>query len=314
MIFISYRRDESSAAAGRVHDRLLQEFGPDSVFIDVDSISLGADFVKAVQDAVAKSHVLLAVIGPGWLDARDRRGRRRIDDPKDFVRIEIATALQAGKLIVPILIDGAQIPKAGKLPDDLKELARRNGLDVRQASFHSDVSKLVRQLKRKFGQAVAKPARAPPKAVGRDRVAITQRDRKSKPARQARPEPDFSSQPLARCKAAAEAGNPGAMASLGDHYYEARNFDEAKRWYLKAADAGNVSAMIKLRDWGMLGLQKGLTRMVEDGLRWYERAAAAGDTKAMRVLGDAYKHGKGVAKNPAVSGAWYRKAATSGTE
>jgi hypothetical protein len=227
MIFISYRRDESWAAAGRVHDRLLQEFGPDAVFIDVDSISLGADFVKAVQDAVAESHVLLAVIGPRWLDARDRRGRRRIDDPDDFVRIEIATALRAGKLIVPILIDGTQIPKAASLPDDLKDLAKRNGLDVRRASFHSDLNKLVRQLKRRFGQAVAEPACAPRKAVGPDRVAITQRVRQPKSARQVRPEPDVSS-PLDRRKAAAEAGNLSAMVRLGDHYYEARNFDEAK--------------------------------------------------------------------------------------
>jgi hypothetical protein len=106
----------------------------------------------------------------------------------------------------------------------------------------------------------------PRKAVGPDGVAITQRDRRSKPARQARPEPDVSSQPLARRKAAAEAGNPHAMATLGDHYFEVRNFDEVKRWYLKAADAGNVNALIKLGEWGMLGLQKGLTRMVDDGL------------------------------------------------
>jgi hypothetical protein len=145
-IFISYRRDDSSGHAGRALDRLQREFGS-NVVMDVDAIPLGVNFVKALHEEVARCGVLLAVIGPGWLDARDDHGDRRLDNPKDFVRIEIAAALQRDVPVIPILLDGARIPKADQLPDDLKELASRNGLDVRHASFHSDMDKLIRGLK-----------------------------------------------------------------------------------------------------------------------------------------------------------------------
>jgi hypothetical protein len=93
------------------------------------------------------SSVLLAVIGPNWLDARDEHGNRRLDDPNDFLRIEIATALQRNIPVIPILVGGSRIPKADRLPEDLKELEQRNALDVRHTSFHSDVDKLIQGLK-----------------------------------------------------------------------------------------------------------------------------------------------------------------------
>jgi hypothetical protein len=92
-VFISYRRDDSAGHAGRVHDRLEREFGADLLFMDVDTIPLGANFIKVLRDGVAKCDVLLALIGPNWLDARDEKGNRRLDNPEDFLRIEIATAL-----------------------------------------------------------------------------------------------------------------------------------------------------------------------------------------------------------------------------
>ena len=146
-IFISYRRDDSAGHAGRVMDRLEHEFGRDHLFMDVDSIPLGMDFVKILREEVGKCDVLLAVIGPRWFDARDDDGNRRLDIPNDFVRIEIAAALQRNISVIPILLDGARIPKADQLPDDLKGLASRNGLDVRHASFRSDVDRLIRSIK-----------------------------------------------------------------------------------------------------------------------------------------------------------------------
>ena len=88
-LFISYRRDDSAGYAGRVHDRLQQEFGPNLLFMDVDSIPLGTNFAKVLGDEIAKCDVLLAIIGPGWLDARDDSGHRRLENPDDFVRMEI---------------------------------------------------------------------------------------------------------------------------------------------------------------------------------------------------------------------------------
>jgi formylglycine-generating enzyme required for sulfatase activity len=146
-VFISYRRDDSAGHAGRVHDRLEREFGADLLFMDVDAIPLGVNVIKILRNEVAKCDVLLALIGPNWLNARDEQGNRRLDNPSDFLRIEIATALQRDIPVIPILLDGARMPKADQLPKDLEELSVRNGLDIRHASFHPDMDKLIRGLK-----------------------------------------------------------------------------------------------------------------------------------------------------------------------
>jgi hypothetical protein len=156
-VFISYRRDDSAGYAGRVMDRLDRELGRDLVFMDVDAIPLGTNFSKVLHEEVAKCGVLLAMIGPNWPDARDEYGNRnrRLDDPNDFVRIEIAAALQRNIPVIPILLDGARIPKATQLPEDLKELALRNGMEIRHASFQDDMNRLIRGLKGQVDQAGA---------------------------------------------------------------------------------------------------------------------------------------------------------------
>ncbi len=161
-VFISYRRADSAGHAGRVHDRLEREFGRDLLFMDVDAIPLGANFVKVLGEEVAKCDVLLAIIGPGWLDARDEENNRRLENAFDFVRIEIAAALTRDIPVIPILLDGARVPKADQLPDNLKELANRHGLDVRHASFHIDMDKLVRGLKGRGGAPSGRGESQPP--------------------------------------------------------------------------------------------------------------------------------------------------------
>jgi formylglycine-generating enzyme required for sulfatase activity len=143
-IFISYRRGDAAGYAGRIHDRLEREF---DLFMDVDAIPLGVNFVNFLCEEVAKCDWLLAIIGSGWLDARDDDGNRRLDNPHDFIRIEIAAALKREIPVIPILLDGARLPKADQLPDDLRQLVLWNGLDVRHASFHTDMDKLVRDLR-----------------------------------------------------------------------------------------------------------------------------------------------------------------------
>jgi hypothetical protein len=146
-VFISYRRDDSAGHAGRVHDRLEREFGRDLVFMDVDAIPLGADFAEVLSAEVAECDVLLAIIGSSWLDARDEHGHRRLETEHDFVRIEIAAALKRRIAVIPILLDGARMPTAEQLPSEIKSLAHRNALDVRHASFHADVDRLIRGLR-----------------------------------------------------------------------------------------------------------------------------------------------------------------------
>ena len=146
-IFISYRRGDSAGEAGRIGDRIVAEFGRAALFMDVDSIPLGANFVQRLTEEVARCDVVLAVIGPRWLDISGENGRR-IDDPNDFVRVEIAAALRREIPVIPILLDGVRIPRADLLPEDVKPLTVRHGLSLRHTSFQSDLGALISELKR----------------------------------------------------------------------------------------------------------------------------------------------------------------------
>jgi hypothetical protein len=146
-IFINYRRDDSSASAGRLNDRLVQEFGRKSLFMDVDNMPAGVDFVAYLNERVAACDVFLAVIGPNWLDAGDASGRRRLDDPDDYVSIEIAAALERDIRVIPVLIDGASLPKSDELPQPLKPLIRRHAIEVRNAYFGRDADALAGKIR-----------------------------------------------------------------------------------------------------------------------------------------------------------------------
>jgi hypothetical protein len=116
-IFINYRRSDSPDAAGRLYDRLEQEFGAGRLFMDVDTIPPGADFAAVLENVVASCDVFLAIIGPAWLDTPEPGSGRRLDNPNDFVRIEIASALRLGKHVIPVLVNGAGMPPADSLPE-----------------------------------------------------------------------------------------------------------------------------------------------------------------------------------------------------
>lgn len=141
-ILISYRRDDSAPWAGRLYDQLSRDFGQSHVFMDIDSIQPGVDFEKVLQSRMSSCNVCLPVIGRGWVDAR-LDGRRRLDDPTDFVRREIEAALQRGAQIIPILVDGAAMPAASDLPDSLKPLAAAQPANLTHQGFRSDVNALL---------------------------------------------------------------------------------------------------------------------------------------------------------------------------
>jgi len=146
-IFINYRREDSIATAGRLGDRLTETFGRDNLFMDVDSIPVGRDFEDYLNSQVAACDAMLAVIGPNWLTAKDDTGQRRLDNLEDFVAIEIGAALARNIPVVPVLVDGARMPKASELPDSLKPLARRQAIQVRNTNFRSDAEGLVKRLR-----------------------------------------------------------------------------------------------------------------------------------------------------------------------
>jgi hypothetical protein len=142
-VFISYRRQETSHLAGRLYDRLADRFGEEQVFMDVDTIEPGADFTEVITRAVGTCQVLLAVIGPEWLSAADDQGHRRLDDPDDIVRLEIEAALTRDVRVIPILTEGAVMPRRHEMPESLVGLTRRNAITVRHDSFRYDMERLV---------------------------------------------------------------------------------------------------------------------------------------------------------------------------
>jgi TIR domain len=154
-IFISYRREETAYPAGWLYDRLAEHFGADQVFKDVDSIQLGDDFVEVITRAVGSCDVLLALIGEEWLTITDAHGRRRLDNPDDFVRLEIEAALSRRVRVIPILVDGARMPRADELPDSLAALVRRQALELSPVRFDSDTSRLLKVLDRTLAEVRA---------------------------------------------------------------------------------------------------------------------------------------------------------------
>src|SRR5687768_8361471 len=142
-IFISYRRDDSAASAGRLYDRLAHHFGKEQVFRDLDAIAAGAEFAKVIEERISKCNVVVAVIGKNWVDIRNAAGQRRLDDPKDAVRIEIREALNQKKLIIPTLIAGAEIPKPEQLPQDIAALVGRNAIEISESRFDYDAGRVI---------------------------------------------------------------------------------------------------------------------------------------------------------------------------
>jgi len=147
-IFVSYRRGDTAGYAGRLADRLDEHFGENVVFHDIDSIHPGADFVEAIQRAVGSSEVLLTVIGRSWATGTNFE---RLQDPQDYVRMEIVAALQRNIRVVPVLVEGVSMPSADVLPDDLAPLTRRNAFELHENSWGNDVQRLITKLEQVVG-------------------------------------------------------------------------------------------------------------------------------------------------------------------
>ena len=160
-VFLSYRRDDTAAYAGRLYDRLVAHFGANQVFIDIDQIAPGEDFVEVINQKVSETRALAVLIGRHWLDAADAEGKRRLDDPEDFVRLEVKAALDRGLKVIPVLLGGATMPRAQQLPEALASLSRRNAFEISDTRFHHDVGRLIEALDKQVAAPV--PAAPPPR-------------------------------------------------------------------------------------------------------------------------------------------------------
>jgi hypothetical protein len=342
-IFLTYRRDDSAGQTGRIADRLKREFGDDSLFMDVDGIPLGVDFHKRLNDEVARCDVLIAAIGNRWIDLTDENGERRIDNAADFVRIEISAALRRDIPLIPILFDGTKIPKAQLLPDDVKGLAFRNGLDVRHATFHSDLDRLVRELRQispsdKANVEAPKPNASPNEqsskrgpwrriaggvtilgaisVLGMIAVVAMLPPRSPvgpQPASAVTSQPSPSVTPSSPAPEKPSRVGASMMFSLGKRYEsgdgEVQDYRMARQWYEKAAAAGDSNAMISL---GLLYKNgQGVTQDYGKAREWYEKAAKE-NANAMSLLGVLYYYGgNGLAQDYGKAREWFGKAAAN---
>jgi TIR domain len=152
-LFISYRREDSAGYTGRLYDCLSERFGADRVFMDFDDIQPGDDFAKVIEEQVASCAVLLAVIGRKWIGCANAQGRLRLKDRKDFVRLEILSALKRGIRAVPVLVGGATLPLPGELPKALQPLVRRQAFEINDAHFRRDAAALIDALETTLGSS-----------------------------------------------------------------------------------------------------------------------------------------------------------------
>ncbi len=134
-IFINYRRDDDAGFTQALYSRLEQAFSVERLFMDIDSIAPGLDFVQVLNDEVARCDVVIAVVGKNWLSVTDETGARRLDNPEDFVRIEIESALTQKKRVIPVLVNDARMPRSTELPESMRAFARCNAVRLGTSAF-----------------------------------------------------------------------------------------------------------------------------------------------------------------------------------
>jgi tetratricopeptide (TPR) repeat protein len=254
-VFVSYRRDDAPTT-DRLSASLRERFGRDRVFLDIASIEVGADFSDVIGDWIARCDVLLAIIGPGWLDAKTTSGERRLDDPEDSMRLEIEAALQQNVRVIPVLIQGAELPPRSDLPASLTPLLRRNALELGRKHWVTDVDELIAALERIAVDIRLTEPRAPERELAEEQalpeveqlaaelnlspaaVAATLGVRLHNAGRNA--EARFL------LEAAADRGDAMAANTLGLIMEEQGDPDEARRRFRESADKGDNQARYNL--------------------------------------------------------------------
>ena len=150
-LFLSYRRKDAADTTGRIRERLVAHFGRDAVFFDVDSIPLGVNFRAHIVSTLAQCRACLAIVGPGWVNAVDAKGNRRLSDFDDPIRIEIETAMRIDRPVIPLLVSNAKMPERDELPESLRTFCSQNGFPVRpDPDFGPDIDRLIDLLEKQI--------------------------------------------------------------------------------------------------------------------------------------------------------------------
>jgi formylglycine-generating enzyme required for sulfatase activity len=171
-VFISYRRDDSRWVARALKNKLASAIGEDQIFMDIDSIDPGLDFVQVVEKTISQVDVVIAIVGPNFVTLEDEHGNCRIQNPNDLVRLEIATALARNIRVIPLIESGTTIPTEDQLPDDLKPLSRRNAVEIGENSFDHDVDRIVESLRRLWENEPTSDQPGPDRETGSEPDAV----------------------------------------------------------------------------------------------------------------------------------------------
>lgn len=286
-IFMSYRRADTGWAAVSLFDRLADQFGRDNIFKDVDSIDLGEDFVEAITTAVGTSDALLALIGNQWLTATDQNGRRRLDDPGDFVRLEIEAALTRGVRIIPILVDGAPMPHEDQLPESLAPLVRRQALDLNPNRFGGDFQRLLPVLNRAIAEAQQQRRQAEEVAARRRQIEQLQRRLRGRAALQDWGAVLAISDELAQLDPAA--ANPDGLASTAREQITRRQQAEEARRYQQTEETQQLRQRDAAQHRQWIEEQNPIRRISNTSIAWIWVVAAIATT-LVTVIGLASLH------------------------
>jgi hypothetical protein len=292
-VFLSYRREDAGPYARSLQRDLSQRFPDATIFMDLDSIEAGLDFTEVIEGAVNSSAVLVALIGRQWATLTDEEGARRLDNPDDFVRFEVKTALGRGVRVIPVLLDGARPLRQQELPDDLRKLARLNAHKLSYDRYQDDADRLLDLIQRVFA-AAGELAEA-------DRQAEEEADRKARaeaerPAREeaARKEREAAELHLLekRALSAAEAEDSvaardqyAALLQVAERVLgpEDPNTLRARAnlalWTGQAGDAAGARdqyAALRPRFERVLGAEHPDTLLVRNALAWWTERAGKG--------------------------------------
>jgi TIR domain/Sel1 repeat/NB-ARC domain len=305
IIGISYRRDDAAAHASRLYDRLSQRFGFDRVFVDIDAILPGEDFVQAIRRRIDEAAAWLVVIGPNWANSTNSRGERRLNDPDDFVRIEITIALEQGIPVIPVLVAGAAMPRSNELPPELQELVRRQAITLDHSGFHQGVDQLIYALEH-LG-AYSRPTRLPTEAT-LDQATL-------------RPIP-FSQNQSAKMQVFQRGrrrliSTMGAAAALvlvillGVGLQHRSTLLEGTAPVIDpAAPSALATAIFEKAEAYYFG--RGVRQNYKEAAALYEQAASDGFAPAENALGRMYENGIGVSKDLDRALQYYQRAASKG--
>lgn len=331
-IFISYRRDDSADITGRIYDWLVREFGKESVFKDVDSIPLGIDFKEYITNIVSQCHILLVVIGKQWLTIAGKNGKIRLEDPGDFVAIEIIAALERNIPVIPLLVQNVSMPSEENLPSMLKKLAYRNGTVVKpDPDFHADMDRLIRGIKKHFEKVCFQNALRFCFFSANYSMAWQEICKAS----ELHPDPTYlllkatmlwDGQGCSADKVLAQdivsKAFPKAIlkqdsfsyALIGECYYKGigviKNFLEAFEWFKKSANLNDPYGI----NWLGVCYYKGngVAQNYNQAFQYFKQNADAGIPISMTNLGICYHNGSGVNQDHEKAKYWFKKSADAG--